>query len=272
LIVGDSGAGKTTLTREILASSDDRLLAEDTLLLDLEQMVLHPFPRAASLRMEPEAKDGPSADHRWSGLGVRRVEKALVPPQRIHSAPFPLARTDIVILESPQCDIQPCTTADEVCGEIYWLSHVEPSLLPLICDQVSSEATIGESKGASVCPSIAFARPLDPRQRSLLISLLAQHGIMILASQVAGQAPPGKRVMRPSSPLLQHVSSFDGLRRLLDFSVAFGAPDLPTADRSRLLMRLAHVFNGTRFLCLTPGGTPADTIACLRAVLDAKPR
>ncbi len=270
LLVGNSGAGKTTLTSELVASPGNRLIAEDSLLLDLDREVLHPFPRAASLRMEAGTHGAPHGALRWRGLGARRVEKALVAPQRVQTTPLPLGRADIVLLEDPDRDMRQGAAVEGGPGETYWMSHADASLPTLIRDRRLPEASLKVPASDSTYPSLSFPAPLDGDERRRLVSLLASHGIMILASHPAGHVPLGNGSSRPSHPVIQHASPFDGLRRLLEFSVAFGAPDLSATDPPRLLMRLAHVFNGTRFLRLIPGGSPADTIACLGAALDTK--
>jgi hypothetical protein len=268
LLVGDSGAGKTTLTRELLTVSGRHLLCEDTLLLDLDKKLIHPFPRAASLRIDSDDPAHQGADL-WRGLGARRMDKALVPPRQVHANPLPLSGAEVVLLEQQDSALHQSSDAPQEPGETYWLSSCEHSLLSVIRDQIMPEASLRDPANESSSPSLAFPRLLDPSQRERLISLLARHGIMILASHVGNRSAPETKPDRPHHPVLHPLPPFEGIRRLLDFSVAFGAPDLPPVDHSRTLMGLAHVMNEARFHRLTPGGTPASTIDCLMKAIES---
>jgi hypothetical protein len=98
LLIGHSGIGKSTLTRELASMDRFAVQCEDSLLIRTNQGEIHPFPRVASLRVaDPSEAVGMPP---WPALGGRYIGKVLAPHDHYSHEVLSLERAAVFMLTS----------------------------------------------------------------------------------------------------------------------------------------------------------------------------
>jgi hypothetical protein len=264
LLLGHSGSGKSTLSRQLLISPHFSLLAEDTLLIRLNGGILHPYPRAASLRIpRGTATDEP----RWRGLGRGNQDKILVAPQRVHRTPVTVRHAIVFSLSTADHQTTPSGAAHVPDEETFWLSHADAGLASRIQGGYPGAIVHLRSSGDVDFPSVVIPQRLHGQPRMAFLALLAEHRAMVLASRV-GPPTPTRIARRGVSPTLTRLGPIDGLQAVIDHETRFPAPDIPERDPVRNLMQLGGAFSRARFHHLIPGGSVEDTAKAMIQVLE----
>lgn len=241
LLVGESGAGKTTLTRELFLppGAEWEPVAEDVLIIDAENQQLHPYPRALSIR--PENGTPGSA------------EKELHPHPGAPAGPVSLAKARVFILATEAPQSLPSSSFEEEFEHV-WITHGGAALCEALQEAGLPLVDATPSDGL-VC--LRYLRRLDPPEKRLQASVLEQHAAMILATGPARSSEDAPRP-RPSRPRLVPLPSGEGVRHCLPHIVR------PTTEAAlipggRHFLRLARAFQTAAFHLLIPGGSPRDT-------------
>ena len=252
-LLGDSGAGKTTLTRLLLESHPGwRILAEDTILVDGPRRLALPFPRAAALR---EAGDAPGI--KWGPIGAPGPAKLLEAPAtgRLVTTELPLAGTHIVLLERHETMLQPAAESGQPNDpELTWTTYADQALEAALCQ---SELPFAHLRLADGVACLRFHRPLKTAERLQLEVMLEHAGAVTLHVEPAREARIW-RGERPASPRIEPLAASDGIHRTLKHirrQTARQAADPP----GKAFLRLAQALGECRFHLLVPGGTPEET-------------
>jgi len=265
LIAGASGYGKSTLSVELLKDARFSLIAEDTLLMDLQSGVLHPFPRPASLRITAGGADGRP---QWQGLGRNRDIKVLVPHERVCNRSVTLSNSLIVILGSSDINNAIAGSKHVGGGETFWLSHADEHLAADLRGEFSGATVRTPPDPERAYPAVSFPGVLNGDSRRMMLKLFAAHGAMVLAARVGDQKSALANHKRPPAPAFSGLHPFEGLRALLDHEVHFAAPDIPERDLGAAIMTLASSLSNASFHRLIPGGTPSASANCMLTALD----
>lgn len=276
-LLGDSGAGKTTLTGQLLGDPYGwEHIAEDLLMIDRGDRRLFPFPRALAHRYRP-ADDGsievPPADaliFGFGGDGLPRKNLTEFPGSR---APEPLSLGQsplVALLEAgggPANGASPRPDAVASGGDIEtaWLSWADG-------DTLDSLRRAGLPVSAlRIEPTVAtatFDRPLTTPERARQYAMLDDLGILHLHSEARrpGAAAPTRtatgELRRPAAPIVEELKPSAGIRQLMSFLKTPATND----TAGRVFFRMAQTLANARFVRFVPGGTPAESARCLAEV------
>ena len=278
-LLGDSGAGKTTLTGQLTAAPYmwDHV-AEDLLMIEPGARRLHPFPRALAHRYRAPLEGGeigaPAADSLIFGFGGDGLPRKNLTefPGRRSPEPLPLGDSPLVaLLEAgdapPNESAAPVSKAGAI--EIAWLSWAGG-------DTLDSLRRAGlPVRNLQLHPTVAVAtyeRPLTTPERALQYAMLDQLGILHLHSEarVPGASAHATRttsgeLRRPAEPHIEALKPSVGIERLLNF---LKKPAVSSGEETagRLFFRMAKTLATARFVRFVPGGTPEDSARCLAEV------
>ncbi|MEQ8820181.1 MAG: hypothetical protein RLY93_08025 [Sumerlaeia bacterium] len=257
LLTGDSGAGKTTLTRCLIDSGAGWvLLAEDTLAIPLREGLIHPFPRSGSLKRpdrDPSQADAKAGWQSW---------------ECVWPEPASLQGASIVLLSHRMGAGQtPINAAGEEQPFTIWFSTpfagpFQPSLFPGVEIRRAGERFGFGYLELPAKPSLALLGEID--------RLARQEGAMILF-QHAGDSSTDLMPERPANPSLETLKPSQGLTSLASVirRPSQSAPSLPLG---RVFIDLAASLRECSFWRFTPGGTPHRSARVLEdAVLGAGP-
>lgn len=228
LLAGRSRSGKSTLSAEA-HEAGWRILGEDIFCHSPREARVLPWRRNASWRDQ---------------IGERPLDWH----RRASDAP-PLAALEIA------CCLLQFPADHEEGPQRFILSGWDDRLRSEVSAAADANPRIDD---AAELPAIAFAEPLPQERITRLAQLLTAQGIEILAIERAGPSSP----RRPPRPELQHLSTIDGIVRLLAEEVLAPADTAP----SHRVMQAARTMPHARFLHVVPGGHPADTF---KAILSA---
>jgi len=262
LILGDSGAGKTTLTRQLLASPFDySQIAEDVLILDPASALLHPFPRALAIRTPQTPKGAKSATFGFADetRQGRPLEEFSATPE-----PTPLSNSSVFLLGfAPQASDTPTSNATAPSGECAWISWADEETAATLrqAGLPASDLRIGPSVA-----EIHYSRVLTNEERALQHRLFEQLEILHLHSQpiqnpVEPEAPLS-HPQRPESPKCESLTPGDGVRCCLShLRRVTGAQS--RGEASRVFIHMAKALSSAKFYRFIPGGTPEQSAALL---------
>ncbi len=259
LLMGDSGAGKTTLTLKTLEyGSDWTAFAEDVLLIDFDQQTLYPFPRAFSVRTGNHLPHDVYLGEIFSSDEIKRWRPH---PGEVRG-PASLEGATVALLSRSldSSDFTPPPNAPK--GEVTWVTSAgEESLdrlrqagLPL----VACSASMGLDR-------LVYARRLESEERLVQARILEFGGGMILQTETLAQAEAPAAPPRPGEPHLEPLVLSTGIQRSLRLMVR---PTMEFASQpaGRLFMDASRAFQSTTFIRFVPGGTPEQSA---KALLDA---
>ncbi len=258
LLLGESGAGKTTLSLLLqdLPGGVYTLAAEDFLVIDPAARLLHPYPRAASIR---HAEHG-DATADWAGMGDDATFKSLAAPGPCIDSPLSLAHGSVFLLDGSHPSAPAARPANgERCT--LWASAASDGLMRALraCGLPFAHCTL-----ARRLPGLVFSRALDAAEVQQAASLLFAHGSLPLGITSDGEedrAPHSFAIRPDAAPL----AGSEAIHRLLADRVRFGRG--PEEDAAAAFMRLCSAFQSCRFWQLTPGGTPHETVELLLRLL-----
>jgi len=253
LLVGDSGAGKTTLSMELNARGYEPF-AEDLLLIEDAGAWLLPFPRAAALR-----DGGPADAPVLEGYGGGRASKPLVAPDAASPEPVTLAKARLVMLgPAPVADapVGGGETAWATWTQVDGIDEVEAAGLPLAKWELNRQMAVLE-----------FDRALAPEERVRLAAILEAHGGLILHTDLGPPVATGP-MERPPSPICTELASADAILACLRH-LRRATAEAAARPPGEAFMRLARAFSQASCHRLVPGGTPAETIDLLLERLRA---
>jgi GTPase SAR1 family protein len=267
LLIGNSGVGKTTITRELTKSDRFVVQAEDNLLVRTTAAKLHPYPRAASLRRsEGEVAALPP----WPALGGRQTDKVIAPHVRYSRSVLSLRSATVLLLTGePIEDQAPSQDVHESKRETFLLSSMQSQLADEIQVQFPSAMISEATAYPAPLPLLVFEAGIQGAERHRLFELLARHGAMVIHSFFGDRPRNVHRTPRPSHPIIAPVRPFDALRHMMTHEIQFAAPDIPPRDVTQAIMQLARAFQSASFHNVVPGGTPAETAAAITALLDS---
>jgi hypothetical protein len=268
LLLGDSGAGKTTLTRTLLGGGFGMTqVAEDVLVVDPEAGRLHPFPRALAIRTGEEA----SAEEATFGFaeearGGRPLEEFSATAEAME-----LAGSCVFLLGFAGGEaIGERTSKSAASGERAWLSWADGRTLDALrrVGLPVSALTIGKSVAV-----VDYERGLENSERALQHRLLEELEILHLHSAplpagAKGSENPvepmrgaGER-RRPEAPQCEALGPGDGVRGCLAHLRRVEGVG-SKGEASRVFLRLARGLSSSRFFRLVPGGSPQETAGLL---------
>ncbi|MDK2971213.1 MAG: hypothetical protein PWP23_968 [Candidatus Sumerlaeota bacterium] len=242
LLVGDSGAGKTTLTRELADgdSSEWEPVAEDVLIIDPENQVLFPYPRALSIRRE--------------NVFPHDDEKEFHPHPGGASGPIHLGKARVFLLSAEVPSPTPPSNFDEE-FEVVWVTHGTPVLRRALKDAGLPLVAFQRTDGIV---RLEYMRLLDAREKRTQAGILDEHGAMILATGVTARDHTARPPVRPSRPRLRSLPAGEGVRHCLPHVVR-PSTDSALTPGGRYFLRLARSFQTAAFFLLVPGGSPRDS-------------
>jgi hypothetical protein len=270
LIMGDSGAGKTTLTRQLLqAEFGCSQIAEDVLVLDPVDSVLHPFPRALAIRT---AEDTPGAEATFGFADETRqgrpleafAAEAMATPLRDASV-FLLARA----ADEPRGETRVQETGPAR-GERAWVSWADEQTKPAL---ESAGLPVTRLEIGSSVAIIDYGRALTNEERALqhrlfeTLEIMHLHSAPLPASRGWAENPvepaaPAGTYRRPESPMCELMEPGEGIRGCLAHLRRVTGVQSP-GEASRVFLRLAKALSSARFHRLVPGGTPHQTAILL---------
>ncbi|MCC6548363.1 hypothetical protein IT570_14485 [Candidatus Sumerlaeota bacterium] len=240
ILLGDSGAGKTTLSQEFLSPGLWRLAAEDFLIVDSTSGQLHPYPRAASIRME----------HQKGG-------KTHKPVSRFSPECHSLVDSSVILLKVAAGQ----ESAAQSSSTTLWLSS-----LPSNLDEAMAELKVTNYQAIETenFHAVAFDQ-ISPSQMYLVARRLLQSGALPLGT--TNTREEGNSVVRafPSEPGGREISMSDGLHHVMAHRVNFPTRIVPAG---RDYMMLAKIFSASRCFEITPGGTPRRTADFIDGLID----
>ncbi|MCB2154325.1 hypothetical protein KQI84_05525 [bacterium] len=262
-LLGDSGVGKTTLTRSLLdANPEWRFLAEDTIMIDAPNGCALPFPRAAALR---NASAGATIS--WGPIGAPGPAKLLESPatNRLVAEAQSLEGGEFILLEREQADQAERTESKSgEHPELVWATYADDAAETSIREAGLPLERMRIADGV-VC--MCFAEPLLVDARLRLEEILEASGAVILQIESIQEAKAWSGE-RPASPELQSLTPSEGIHRMLKhlrrqtLRQTAQAPGL-------VFIRLAQAVGECRFHLLVPGGTPENTRQTLEQALFA---
>lgn len=238
ILLGESGAGKTTLSQQFLSRVGCRLLAEDFLIIDPVMRLLHPYPRAASIRAEHQSRE---KEHRpvvdFCGE-ARSLENSLV-----------------VIL---QCGREQTSASSSRMS--LWLSSIPAGIDSLM--QSAGIESFEVNRGAPF-PCVTFIAGVGGRMDALGESLLRAGALPLGTAAPDADSKHTPRVF-PEEPSGHRMSMADALAAITAHQVRFGSRDESPA---RNILNLARAFSDASCALVTPGGTPARTVDLVEKLL-----
>lgn len=241
LLVGASGTGKTTLTRQLAQESADwEPVAEDVLIIDPDNQLLHPYPRALSIRSDTNGPHPP--------------EKDLHPHPATVLDPVFLAKARVFILCAELPSSTPSSSFNEQV-EVVWLTHDSPGIREELRHARLPLAGVHNEDGMT---RLDYMRLLDPKEKRLQAEIFERHGAMILATGGHAREVAVRPAKRPARPRVIPLPSGDGVRHCMPHVVR---PTLEAAltPGGRHFIRLAKALQTAAFSLLIPGGSPRDT-------------
>lgn len=251
LLVGESGAGKTTLTFQLAAQRQWRPFAEDVLLLDSRERVLYPFPRAHAVRPGEIAAAIDS-------VPLLHGDKRLVANPSRGGEPACLEGARLLLLQQQGDD----PAAGDPQPDVVWASSGGAGLAERLRDAGLPLASCGPVDGLA---RLEYARPLSASERARQAEILEESGAMILRTQTRPTAPPASPA-RPPQPLLEPLPPAEGIRlclaHLVRHTVTFASQ-----PAGRLYLLLTRALGSAEFWRLVPGGTPEQTAQAVREVI-----
>jgi energy-coupling factor transporter ATP-binding protein EcfA2 len=241
LFIGASGTGKTTLTRQLAHESPDwEPVAEDVLIMDPDNQLLHPYPRALSIR-----RDAPE---------FHPPEKHLHPHPATVQDPVYLAKARVFILCAELPSSTPSSSFHEQVEHV-WLTHDSTQIREALRRAGLPLVGVHHEDGMT---RLDYMRLLDSSEKRTQAEILERHGAMILATGNHARdslAPPARR---PARPRVIPLPSGDGVRHCMPHVIR---PTLEAAltPGGRHFIRLAKALQTAAFSLLIPGGSPRDT-------------
>lgn len=262
LIVGESGAGKTTLTRLMLrnAAQTRASLAEDLLLIDPRESTLHSYPRAFLLREE-------DAHERVDASALRTPGGKIVSPHPGYAAgSIDASEATVVLLRHRQeKDAPTAPRAGDRRHSVVWVTHSDASLADALHEHGLPAPLSNECEGQV---RLDFDRVLEADARKTLLELLERHESLVLHSAWDRRTTTGDEAVtaRPQRPDGGAIAPEQGLMELLAHTVRSN-PHAGSAGGGALFMQLARCFSRARFVAFTPGGTPEQSVRALEGLL-----
>lgn len=225
VIIGASGAGKTTLSLEMLEREvSSALLAEDLLAIDAEKGELLPFPRASRI------KDG---EHRF----FRTQERLCLKAESLSGADVVFLRPDVHKREAAHCIV---------------LSAWTHEARLLVGEALPQESLV---EWMDSTPVVSFNVPPSAAQMKQLAGALDRQGILVLSTAMPGK---GRALKRPTRPIVRPLAWDE----ILDEAMANMVGPI-SQPGGTLMLALGRAFSRSRCCSMIPGGTPAETIDAL---------
>jgi len=269
LLLGDSGAGKTTLTRTLLASGFGMTqVAEDVLVVDPEAGLLHPFPRALAIRTGEETPaEEATFGFTEEARGGRPLEEFSADGEALD-----LAGSCVFLLGFPGggAAIGETTRQASARGERAWLSWADGGTLEAMKRAGLPVSALRIGKSVAV---VDYDRGLDNSERALQhrvleeLQILHLHSAPRVASSGGLENPvepmrgAGER-RRPEAPQCEALGPGDGVRGCLAHLRRVEGVG-SKGEASRVFLRLARGLSSSRFFRLVPGGSPQETAGLL---------
>ncbi|MEO8377033.1 MAG: hypothetical protein ABI579_05120 [Candidatus Sumerlaeota bacterium] len=241
ILLGDSGAGKTTLSQEFLTRESWELLAEDFLIIDPATRVLHSYPRAASIRSEHQ-----------SNIKTRRA------PHKFTTRSRSLENSFIIILDRGLKE-QLAAAQPQIS---LWLSSI-----PANIDAIMSDADVAfyDVRQTEPFPCITLNADALPRLRKMGEAFL-RAGALPLGTTAPDTWTTARQPAFPNQPGGHCIPTPDALNRIISNQVIFGiGEELP----ARNFMNLAKVFSDSSCAIVSPGGSPVGTADFIDALRGA---
>lgn len=290
LLLGESGGGKTTLSRTLLdCSGGFRLLCEDLLPFDTHGdsrpiARFWPYPRAATIR----GGLGQEGRLPWTTLDGVDKEKTLWIPEGDARVRGPVETDEPVVVLLGRGDDEagnnergegrptpPIENPDpEMARDITWTTDLPPSAPARLREAGLPLETVELRAGST---RLRYDRALTVGERRREAATLETLDAVVLRmdrNRTEG-LPPSEGISRsasilpplrfPPAPHHRSLIASEGLLRLLGQRVRF-EPDADGAA-ARMLFRLGPLFANARFHAVTPGGTPAETAELLTCLV-----
>ncbi|MEO8377271.1 MAG: hypothetical protein ABI579_06345, partial [Candidatus Sumerlaeota bacterium] len=198
ILLGDSGAGKTTLTHELLATRAWTLIAEDSIIVDGDAIL--PFPRASTIRG--------AAGLDWQPVGADAPSKGLQIPGSWCNEKVLLSGGDVVILKSDAG-----LPVAEGFVEKIWTTYWDDDVAACMC----AELPVQQSLFQGTVWRIEYSRSLSAEERSRENEILRTAGSMIVHSQRTATSHGPVNPLRPSVPYARKLSAKEFLVDTLHF-------------------------------------------------------
>lgn len=250
ILMGTSGAGKTTLALGLEKGGVWRAFAEDVLLTNPDSPGLAPYPRARSIR-----DAGDSA----TDVPILGTEAKLwrAHPAIVSTASASLADAIVVLLEPGE--LRP--TAHPSNREFAWSTSC-PDEAIAACRKANLPLAGHEIDG--LFDRLEFAPRLLDAERVQLAAILEDHGGLLVHTGSSRRVDAGVPV-RPPEPVLRALESGEGVRRCMTHLVR---PTARFAARppGELFMGAARAFRSARFFRFIPGGTVDDSVRLLEGL------
>lgn len=252
LLVGESGGGKSTLSRLLVEDQGWRPQAEDIIFLDRDAHTIPPYPRAASERTSQGR-----ADHWSPGKAIRPWENPWL------QAFSPGEGTKVVLLEKLPAGALPDGGPMPL---VLAASYLDPALLErwraagLLAGEPHTECGMWQAA--------TLAGHLESAKLRQIAAETEQAGGFVL--QIRRQVPDTQSTRRfaPSPELIPEPLS--------SLAVAMAPHVVRTSTtgfqpHGRTVMDLVCLLAATQGARLLVGGTPEDTVKALRGFVGRKP-
>ncbi len=269
LLLGDSGAGKTTLTRTLLAGGFGMTqVAEDVLVVDPQGGILHPFPRALAIRtgeggVGEEATFGFAEEAR----GGRPLEEFSAAAEALD-----LAGSSVFLLgfAGGGAGNGEQLAGETAQGERAWLSWADGGTLETMRRAGLPVSALRIGRSVAV---VDYERGLENSERALQhrvleeLEILHLHSAPLVAASRGPENPvepmggAGER-RRPEAPKCEALGPGDGVRGCLAHLRRVEGVG-SKGEASRVFLRLARSLSSSRFYRLVPGGSPQESVALL---------
>jgi len=227
LLVGPSGVGKSTITREL----HGRLVSEDLLLVDPAERLLWPFPRASALKGGSQATrlDGIEVDYVGStgtGSQPRRLDKGV-----------------LVLLDRTPTE-RPALPGTRL-GFSHWTPELEVALAPDFVDRRDHSVVA------------RWERALSPEEVAAAAKVALGHSALLLAE------PPEALGPVASAPDAQPMPLREAVVALLPHLRTYGLGAMAPGQRA---IRLAAALQSLDTWRFRVGGSPAESAQLLRQI------
>lgn len=243
LVVGESGAGKTTLARGLLAA-DPRIepLSEDVLVLDPARRALHPFPRTPTV--EPAA--APAGAPAWGG-------KSLLPwtgTRGTDSVSLDGAR--VVVLERPRApSAEPCDDDAALRVLVPWFDDGAATRIARGCPSFRGWQRTGD----------LFELAFEPLPRAAELrraaQLLDDGGSLLLATEIAAPRAASRAAESPEVGIARAMDGGEAIAALAAHRIS--PHPAARSEPGAFMAALARALGTARFVRLRRAAVPADT-------------